>query len=41
MPIVFLLLVSSNTAGHDPGRTQLVNYYRGSDVLCRKTALAK
>ncbi|XP_053408052.1 tubulin--tyrosine ligase-like [Mercenaria mercenaria] len=27
--------------GHDPGRVQLVNYYRGSDVLCRKTALVK
>ncbi|KAL4238121.1 hypothetical protein ACF0H5_002833 [Mactra antiquata] len=27
--------------GHDPGKTQLVNYYRGSDVICRKTALVK
>ncbi|XP_052274880.1 tubulin--tyrosine ligase-like isoform X2 [Dreissena polymorpha] len=27
--------------GHDPGRVNLVNYYRGSDILCRKTALVK
>lgn len=27
--------------GHDLGKVQLVNYYRGSDVLCRKTALVK
>ncbi|WAR19837.1 TTL-like protein, partial [Mya arenaria] len=27
--------------GHDPGRKNLVNYYRGSDILCRKTALVK
>ncbi|XP_060559845.1 tubulin--tyrosine ligase-like isoform X2 [Ruditapes philippinarum] len=27
--------------GHDPGKVQLVNYYRGSDILCRKTALVK
>ncbi|XP_061174345.1 tubulin--tyrosine ligase-like [Saccostrea echinata] len=27
--------------GHEPGLTQLVNYYRGSDVICRKTALVR
>lgn len=27
--------------GHEPGLIQLVNYYRGSDVICRKTALVR
>ncbi|XP_021375114.1 tubulin--tyrosine ligase-like isoform X2 [Mizuhopecten yessoensis] len=27
--------------GHDPGLVQLVNYYRGSDILCRKTAMVR
>lgn len=27
--------------GHEPGLIQLVNYYRGSDVLCRKTAMIR
>ncbi|XP_048733655.1 tubulin--tyrosine ligase-like isoform X2 [Ostrea edulis] len=27
--------------GHEPGLMQLVNYYRGSDVICRKTALVR
>ncbi|KAK3604610.1 hypothetical protein CHS0354_027463 [Potamilus streckersoni] len=27
--------------GHDPGIVQLVNYYRGSDIICRKTAMSK
>ncbi|KAK3093980.1 hypothetical protein FSP39_022454 [Pinctada imbricata] len=27
--------------GHEPGLVQLVNYYRGSDVLCRKTAMVR
>jgi len=30
-----------SVSGHDPGRLNLVNYYRGSDILCRKTALVK
>uniref|UniRef100_S4RA06 Tubulin--tyrosine ligase n=1 Tax=Petromyzon marinus TaxID=7757 RepID=S4RA06_PETMA len=28
-------------AGHEPGLMQLVNYYRGSDKLCRKASLVK
>lgn len=27
--------------GHEPGLIQLVNYYRGSDIICRKTALVR
>ncbi|CAM9885888.1 unnamed protein product [Lampetra fluviatilis] len=27
--------------GHEPGLMQLVNYYRGSDKLCRKASLVK
>lgn len=27
--------------GHEPGLQQLINYYRGSDIICRKTALVK
>lgn len=27
--------------GHEPGLTQLVNYYRGADKLCRKASLVK
>ncbi|XP_033733731.1 tubulin--tyrosine ligase-like [Pecten maximus] len=27
--------------GHEPGLVQLVNYYRGSDILCRKTAMVR
>lgn len=27
--------------GHEPGQLQLVNYYRGSDVICRKTAMIR
>lgn len=27
--------------GHEPGLQQLINYYRGSDIVCRKTALVK
>jgi hypothetical protein len=28
-------------SGHEPGLFQLVNYYRGSDVICRKTAMIR
>lgn len=27
--------------GHEPGLTQLVNYYRGADKLCRKASMVK
>ncbi|XP_013907809.1 PREDICTED: tubulin--tyrosine ligase [Thamnophis sirtalis] len=27
--------------GHEPGLTQLVNYYRGADKLCRKASLVR
>ncbi|XP_076098476.1 tubulin--tyrosine ligase-like [Mytilus galloprovincialis] len=27
--------------GHEPGLFQLVNYYRGSDMICRKTAMIR
>lgn len=27
--------------GHEPGLFQLVNYYRGSDCICRKTAMIR
>ncbi|XP_042189481.1 tubulin--tyrosine ligase isoform X2 [Callorhinchus milii] len=29
------------TLGHEPGLSQLVNYYRGADKLCRKASLVK
>lgn len=32
---------SIHLTGHEPGLTELVNYYRGADKLCRKASLVK
>jgi hypothetical protein len=38
---LYLLIHLFFFSGHEPGLFQLVNYYRGSDVICRKTAMIR